>query len=102
MNCSEIIYAMLKRRAWTQARLSEAMGYSSPGTMSNKLRNGSMSVKVFSNIVAVLDFQISIHPIGAPEKTVDIARFGGTDLTMKTLFEVMDILGYEMSFFPEL
>lgn len=102
MNCADIVYAMLKSKGWTQVRLNEAMGYTSPGTMSNRLRRGSMSVKVFSDIVDVLGFQIMIHPVNDPGKLVDISRFGGTELNVKTLFDVMDILGYKMTFLPEL
>ncbi len=102
MSGADIIYAMLKQKGWTQARLNEAMGYTSPGTMSNRLRRGSMSVKVFSDIVDVLGFQIHIHPIAEPGKTVNIAQFCETELNVKTLFDVMDILGYKMTFSPEL
>lgn len=102
MNCADIVYAMLKNKGWTQARLNEAMGYTSPGTMSNRLRRGSMSVKVFSDIVDVLGFQITIYPASDPEQSVDITLFGGTELNVKTLFDVMDILNYKMTFLPEL
>ena len=61
MTPTEIVYAMMKASGWSQAQLSRDLNYSSPGTMSNRLKRGNMGVTTLHEMAEVMGYEIVIR-----------------------------------------
>lgn len=70
MNSSDIVRTLLERKGWTQGQLSRALGYSSPGTMSNKLRRGNMTMDTFLSILDAVGYEMVLRPKVVPEDDI--------------------------------
>lgn len=69
MNPSEIVRTLLQRTGTTQQGLAEMLGYTSQGTVSNRLKSGNMTAKVFFETVDVLGYEVIIRPKAVPNAT---------------------------------
>ena len=70
MNSSDIVRTLLDRKGWTQGQLSRALGYSSPGTISNMLRRGNMTMDTFLSILDAVGYEMVIRKKEIPEDDI--------------------------------
>lgn len=66
MTPSEIIHAILKRTNTTQAELAQRLGYTTQGTVSNRLNRGEMKVGTFLNMLDALGYEFVVRPKSVP------------------------------------
>ena len=67
MTPTEIVYAMMKAAGWSQAQLTRDLGYSSPGTMSNRLKRGNMGVTTLHEMAEVMGYEVVVRSKTNPE-----------------------------------
>ena len=61
MTPTELVYAMMEKVGWSQAKLSRELGYKSPGTMSNRLKRGNMGVTTLHEMAEVMGYEIVVR-----------------------------------------
>ena len=64
MTPSEVINKLMTDNGITQRGLAEKMGYSSQGTVSNRLKRDNMSISTFDEMLQVLGYELVVRPIG--------------------------------------
>ena len=74
MNSTEIVYMLLERKGWTQAKLSKELGYSSPRTLSNKLKRGNMTVETLNSILTVMGYEMVLRPRIVSEDEIIVSK----------------------------
>ena len=70
MNSTDIVRMLLDRKGWTQGQLSKALGYSSPGTLSAKLKRGNMTFGTFVRILDAVGYEMVLRPKVVPEDDI--------------------------------
>ena len=74
MNSTDIVYMLLERKGWSQAKLSKELGYSSPGTLSNKLRRGNMTVETLNAILDAMGYEMVLRPKVVPADEIIVTQ----------------------------
>ena len=64
MTPSEIVYKLLGKAKLTQAQLAVKMGYTSQGTVSNRLKRGSMNMSTFIAFMDGFGYEVIVRPAG--------------------------------------
>ena len=72
MTSTELIRMLLKEFRASQTALGRQLGYKSPGTISNRLRRGNMTVSTLLDTLEVFEYELVARPVGSTDPAKDI------------------------------